>query len=223
MGNNQSSKSDSPKAGPLSHSSPLLSENKNKISPRQWLCLWRALGWSLLSACQHREGERQTQGGLSVIWKKPWWSPLAINTGCLGAPFRDLFNTIVTLSLLAKGCQQDLKELTCPLNGPTGQWKLPSARSRSGRFFQMATRSETALLRSARATCRCTDLCKNGPEQQGTEDLKRQPLRSCPPWPLGILNISTFRSKSKTGSKQTEASTWGQSFEIGPPGHPSQA
>lgn len=37
---------------------------------------------------------------------------------------RDLFNTMMTLSLLSKDCQQALKELTCLLKCPMDQWKI---------------------------------------------------------------------------------------------------
>lgn len=129
----------------------------------------------------------------------------------------------MTLSLLSKGCQQALKELTCPLNAPTGQWKSLSQEQKC-RFSLMATGSGQPRTGEPGATCRSTDLCKNGPEQQGTENLKRQPLRSPPPWPLRILNICTLRSKSKTGNKQTEASTEGTvSQGSRAPGHQFQA
>lgn len=43
---------------------------------------------------------------------------------------KDLHNTITTLSLLSKDCQQALKELTCLLKRPVGQGKIPLVRNR---------------------------------------------------------------------------------------------
>lgn len=138
----------------------------------------------------------------SIIWKKPWMRPISHKNKMFGATFQkvsfsDLHNTMTTLSLLSKDCQQALKELTCLLKCHTDQWKVSLNQEQNVRgsswFHKMGRQPSTARgPLPVRLTFVSIDVTSHG------KNLTRKPLRSFPsPLPLRILNIFTFSYKSK--------------------------
>lgn len=152
---NQSSKSDSPKAGPLFHSGSLLSKNKNKITPQQWLCL--AL-WRFPSSAHQCPSAPEGRGvdpvrAVSHL-EETLMEPISHKHRMSGGTFQKFsqgpFQHNYDLVSVVKGLSASSQGAHLPAKCPHRPIETPWARSRSCRFSLMATRARTALHRPAR-------------------------------------------------------------------------
>lgn len=87
---------------------------------------------------------------------------------------KDLHNTITTLSLLSKDCQQALKELTCLLKRPVGQGKIPLVRNRKSEALSDCYKIGDSLAQVIQGPpAHPSDLAKNRQSQQRMKNLRR--------------------------------------------------
>lgn len=150
----------------LSLSSQITRTKSHCISGHVWL--WDVFFSSV--SIRMKTGRRWWRP--SVIWKKTCPEPISHKNRMFWDtfqkfPFRDLFNAITTLSLFSKDCHQALKELTCLLKCPIGQWKIFLNQERKSEVLADCHKMGDSFAQVIQGHLPRPDFCKKGGDQQG--------------------------------------------------------